>query len=184
MSSPLDTTDDRQLWQAIRQGDKTAFSILYRRHIQALLNYGLKHTGDKEIIKDTLQELFSEMWKNRTSLNEVQHVKFYLLKAFRYKLLRALSKTIHLYSLEELFSDIPVVEETNMEYKVEHLAALKVLVSQLPERQQEVIHLKYYQQLSNSEIAEVINVNYQSVSNLLYRAVLKLQALAKTSVKK
>jgi RNA polymerase sigma factor (sigma-70 family) len=60
---------------------------------------------------------------------------------------------------------------------------LKTKLEQLPERQREVIHLRYFQNLKNEEIADIINVNYQSVSNLLHRAVknLKKQLIAKRS---
>ncbi|MCR9288542.1 MAG: sigma-70 family RNA polymerase sigma factor [Bacteroidetes bacterium] len=176
---------DKELWDLLRKGNKTAFSILYKRHIQALLHFGLKLTPDRELIKDTLQELFIEFWNKRVSLSDVEHVKVYLIKSFRYKLLRAISQAnkSQSYELEDLMGGMSTSEFTDNELSLERRHKLKTKLEQLPERQREVIHLRYFQNLKNEEIADIINVNYQSVSNLLHRAVknLKKQLIAKRS---
>jgi DNA-directed RNA polymerase specialized sigma24 family protein len=45
----------------------------------------------------------------------------------------------------------------------------------LPPRQREAIHLKFYQELSNQQIAEVMGVNYQSVINFIQKALQNLE---------
>ena len=51
------------------------------------------------------------------------------------------------------------------------LDQLNFMMNMLPARQKEVLYLKFYQNLSNQEIAELLKVQYQSVSNLLQRAL-------------
>lgn len=168
---------DTELWMLLRKGNKVAFSILYKRHIQSLFHFGQKFTTDQELIKDVLQELFIEFWNKRTTLSEVEHVKVYLIKSFRYKLLRALSNAnkTPFHNIDDLFKDIPEEEVLENELAIERKKLLKEKLKDLPERQREVIHLRYFQNLKNQEIAEVINVNYQSVSNLLQRALKNLK---------
>ncbi len=142
-----------------------------------MFNFGLKLTTDRDRIKDTLQELFTEFWKKRHKRAKVEHVKVYLIKSFRYKLLRTLSKAgkSRTYSFEELFEDLPDLDFLEKEASLERQKQLKEKLQQLSERQREVIHLRYFQNLKNEEIAEILNVNYQSVANLLYRALKQLK---------
>ena len=168
---------DKELWDLLRQNNKTAFSLLYKRHIKALIQFGRKLTTDQELIKDQLQELFVEIWNKRSSLVEVEQVKIYLIKALRYKLLRAISKSnkSQVYRLEDLLTDFSELDLMEEEVSQERKKLIKIQLQQLPERQREVIHLRYYQNLKNEEIAEIININYQSVANLLHRALTKLK---------
>src|SRR5690625_7520840 len=45
----------------------------------------------------------------------------------------------------------------------------------LPERQKEVLFLKYYNGMSYDEIEEILAINYQSIRNHIYRALQKLR---------
>lgn len=178
MSKTAFQKSDNELWNLLQKSSKVAFSALYKRHVQSLLNFGFKFTTNQELIKDTLQELFIEFWNKRASLSDVKHVKVYIMKSFRYKLLRAISKSYkaRTYSFEELFIDIPEFEDKDYEAAKARRKRLKKALLQLPKRQREAIHLRYFQNLKNDEIAEIIDINYQSVSNLLQRAILKLKA--------
>ena len=177
MQSKVKQKTDKELWDLLRKNNKTAFSLLYQRHIKALFNFGLKFTSNRDLIKDVLQELFTDFWNKRTSLAEVEHVKVYLIKSFRYQLLKAISNSnkSKIYRLEDLLKDVPENEILENEIAFERRLKLKEKLLHLPERQREVIHLKYFQNLKNEEIAEIINVNYQSVANLLHRAIKNLK---------
>jgi RNA polymerase sigma factor (sigma-70 family) len=48
-------------------------------------------------------------------------------------------------------------------------------INQLSDRQKEAIYLRYHQGLSVEQVAEVLNLNYQSTKNLLHRAILQLR---------
>ena len=50
-------------------------------------------------------------------------------------------------------------------------------LNQLPERQKEVVFLKYYGGFNHTEIAEIMRVNKQSVANLLHRAFTALKKI-------
>lgn len=179
MNQYLTNKSDEELWDLMRQSSKSAFSILYKRYVHILYNFGKRITSDKEIISDTIQELFTELWEKRKTTSEVTYVKIYLIKSFRYKLIRTISKSKkyeqHL-TFEELLIETPDWDDTTEASNTERKKLLKAQLEQLPKRQREVIHLRYYHNMDNEEIAEIINVNYQSVSNLLHRAVKKIRS--------
>lgn len=171
----LSQNSDPELWDLMRKGSKDAFALLYKRHIQSLFNFGLRLTTNRELVKDTLQDFFVDLWQKRNNRTAVQHVRSYLIKSFRNRLLRAIEKANknRNYSFEELLLDLP--ETAQDKAALVRRKLLKEQVQNLPKRQREVVHLRYFQNLKNDEIAEILNINYQSVSNLLHRALEKLK---------
>jgi RNA polymerase sigma factor (sigma-70 family) len=56
------------------------------------------------------------------------------------------------------------------------------LLNNLPTRQKEVVYLFFFENMSISQISEVLEINYQSVMNLKQRALLKMRAISVISV--
>jgi len=175
--------DEAMLWLQLIKGDRDAFASIYRLHNISLIAYGLKLCPDRDILKDQIQELFVELWHSRENLSPTNSVKFYLFRALRNKLIRQ-EKNHH--SRNAMIRWVSRLNSTLLEQPVEtaivekeihesHMALLKEALKELSVRQQEVIQLRFYQGFSNQEIADLMNMNYQSVSNLLYKALCRLK---------
>ncbi|HEY9488870.1 MAG TPA: sigma factor, partial [Chryseosolibacter sp.] len=76
------------IWKAFKKGSKEAFATIYKEHVRDLLNYGYKVTSDRRLIEDSIQDLFFELWKNRSGLSDTDSIRFYLFRALRYKIVR------------------------------------------------------------------------------------------------
>nr|GFC66022.1 hypothetical protein [Tanacetum cinerariifolium] len=61
-----------QLWEAFRGGEAQALATLFDAYYEALYHYGLKLTGDEELVKDCIQNLFQKLWRRREGLRAVQ----------------------------------------------------------------------------------------------------------------
>lgn len=178
MGNSFSDKSDTELWALLKSGNQDAFSAIYQRHIQFMYNYGLKLTADQGLLKDVLQELFTDFWMKRASLSDVNQLNIYLIKSLRYKLLKAIAKTSvqkSSLSLDDLLKEIQFPDIIENELSTERRDRLKAGLDLLPERQREIIYLKYYQNLDNQQISEIVNINYQSVSNLLQRAIINLK---------
>jgi len=107
----------------------------------------------------------------------------------RYKLIR-LEKNRNLryktsrsdIDLDTLFQESIEASIIENEIHASQTATLRQAIRTLSHRQQEAIQLRYYQGLSHEEIGELMDLNYQSVSNLLHRALLKLKVMVKGPV--
>ena len=177
-ASPLLNEADAALWQAFREGSQEAFDKLYKTHIQILIQYGYKITTNRSLIQDCIQDLFVELWQNRSGLGQARSIKHYLLKSLRYKIIRALQKnTTQALDEVEVPYDSDTIEshilaqEDSQQYAQQLAAALL----QLPKRQKEAIHLRYFQELSNEEVAQIMGVNYQSACKFIYTALRTLR---------
>ena len=172
--------DDILLWKQYQQGNEAAFGRIFIRLYPSLFQFGCKITQHTEILEDCIQELFTELWHNK-SQSDVQSVKAYLLKSLKYKLLRVLSKkamvsaseTENIYGFELSHESLLIIDEENKAQKDRVLKAF----GQLSSRQKEIIYLKFYQELSYEEISEVMNINYQVSRNLLYQAIKALKKI-------
>ncbi len=169
---------NHQLWQQLRKGDKYAFTEIYQKNAPFLAAYGYKLTLNKEIVNDAIQDVFINLWQKRTQLPTVKNIKAYLLKSLRNRILRILETRNLNGNGEQPHQAIQDSYEHHLiqeELTEENLSKLYLGIQSLPTRQKEVINLRYYQNLTIEEIAGVLNINYQSVSNLLYRGIKTLK---------
>ncbi|GAB3896026.1 sigma-70 family RNA polymerase sigma factor [Larkinella knui] len=174
------TLAPQELWQRFKAGDELAFGELAQVHYRSLYNYGLRLTTDSELVWDTIQDLLLELWDHRTTVGDAVFVKTYLLKALRYKLLKVLPQNlaVHLDESEPAqlpFSDSIEQQIIDDENQTEQTRLLHQLMASLSKRQQEVLYLRFYQNLENHEIAQIMGLERQSVANLLHRTFKELR---------
>jgi len=169
--------DGEQLWMQFLAEDKIAFSRLYKYYISDLYHFGCRICKNQELVKDSLQELFISLWNKRDSLPEVKNVKSYLITSLRNRLIRKMSNSqkTKIYNIDELLLQSNVDQIADDTEKERLSKKLRIKISHLSLRQKEVLHLRYYQNLSLVEISEIMNMKYQSVSNLLGRAINKMK---------
>ncbi len=169
---------DRQIWDKFRAGNSNAFEIIYERNIKVLANYGNRMCSDGEMVKDAIQDMFVDIWRNRAGLGSTDSIKFYLIKAFRRNLIRKLNQAKKSDSHDDLHSKHNGTFELSHEIAIvaEEMASetndrLNDVLERLPSRQKEAIFLRFYGGLNYSEIANAMEINQQSAHNLVFRAL-------------
>ncbi len=179
----MNEASEKILWNLFVEGDLKAFSSLFKNYYPQLHNYGLKISANATLTEDCLQSFFVYLHKNRKNLGDIKHIKSYLFISFRRALLKNLKKERVFTSYDEdtLFEKAPVFEFSKEELLIQQefsnirTATLSKLLNNLSVREREVIYLKYYSDLSTREIAEVMDISYQSVLNTLQKAFNKLR---------
>lgn len=184
VTAALSAEEAARLWNQFRDGNGYALGKLVGHYYQDLFAYGARFTPNTDLLKDCIQEICLELWKNRATLGETAYVKFYLLKSLRRRLIRELQKQ-QPESLDETIFDAGYGMELPREYMMirdEQLKSLaqkmRSLLNRLSKRQQEVIYLRFFMEADIEEIAAIMGVNRQSVYNHLHDALRKLKALA------
>ncbi len=172
---------DVQLWNEFQSGSEEAFATIYKNNADRLYSYGLKLVRDKELVMDAIQDLFVELWDAKERLGKAKSIKSYLYKSLRRKLIATAVKQrkVATESVESDFADgsEPSPERSLIErqhFDVQRKKVKKAL-SSLNHNQQEIIHLKYYGQLSYQEIAEAMDMDKKAVYNLMARAIHQLR---------
>ncbi|MGM9507257.1 RNA polymerase sigma factor [Larkinella sp. GY13] len=171
------TDQETHLWQAFREGDRSAFEALLRTYYQPLYEYGTKFLKDRDQLKDCLHDLLVNLWERRTFLNETENLKLYLFKALRNQIFKEKHKAGQLASLpdweegepeaDDYAENLIIQDETTREkqFRVQHL------IGRLSKRQREILHLKFYENLSNEQVADLLSISRPAVANLLYQTL-------------
>lgn len=177
------TMDEQSSWREFLKGDQKALAEVFLNYHDDLFRYGLKLTGDQNIVKDCIQDLFLKLWKNREHLKMVQSVKPYLFKSLRNHITDTLElqKTtlpledeslsyLHLtYSYEDFLINDQVTKDTRQQ--------VIEAINKLTPRQREAIYLRYFQDLEFETISQIMEMNIQSVRNTLQRAMQMMRDL-------
>ncbi|MDQ6481749.1 sigma-70 family RNA polymerase sigma factor [Dyadobacter sp. LHD-138] len=175
------TGTDMLLWNAFREGNREAYADIYNLYIEDLLSYGYRVTSNRQLIKDSIQDLFLHLWLHRENLSETDSIKFYLFRSLRNRILRNIEKSDILPQtaekiLENIIEDFSFEQELMAhEAETEQIARLQKAINKLSKRQQEVIQLRYHSDFSLEEIENLMQLNNQSVRNLLHRAISQLR---------
>jgi RNA polymerase sigma factor (sigma-70 family) len=174
-------------WRAFKNGDWEAYTSLYNDYFKLLNNYGYKFTKDINLIEDAIHDLFVRLWTTRNNLGDPASVKNYLYKSLRNTILRkmqagekfsVIDADAYPSGFEVSYSNEPVssIEERELQ------ATIKNIINTLPPRQQEIIYLRFYEDLSYEEIADIMSININSTYKLLYKALQNLQQIPGTSL--
>jgi RNA polymerase sigma factor (sigma-70 family) len=167
-----------EVWDQFRSGDQQAFAVLYSHFVQPLYTYCMGITNDKDLIKDSLHDLFVEIWKNHASLGPTTSVKFYLMASIKRKIVRQLESQLKNQNHHEAYQyqfmeDMPSAERQLVMVEEEHMShkTMYASLNKLSKRQKEAITLKYFENMDTDQISEQMNINPQSVYNLIFGAL-------------
>jgi RNA polymerase sigma factor (sigma-70 family) len=173
------------LWlQRLQQNDEQALAAIMRKYYTALYNYGARFTSDDALVKDCIQEVFISLWQRRENAASILSPRYYLLRAVKNKVLKSLHQHTIRTGAMEGESAYDFLQEFSVEKLIidkqmseEQATILRKTMAQLSKRQHELIYLKFYQHLDHAQIAGLMNLNRQSVYNLLHETIQKLRSL-------
>lgn len=172
-----------KLWERFVGGDDKAYAQLYNLYIDDLFAYGMHFTTNRESVKDCIQEVFVTLYKNRSRRKEIENLKYYLFTSLKNELFALFKKSVEQYQIETIepvfnaeysVEDILVEAETNR-YNQERI---KEVLQSLTPRQQEAIYYRYVEEMSYEDIGKLMQMNYQSVRNLIHRSIQKARDVA------
>ncbi|KAA0992628.1 RNA polymerase sigma factor [Dyadobacter aurulentus] len=167
---------EESLWQAFIAGDDEAFESLVDQIYPSLFHYGSKFSRDKELVRDCIQDVFLKLWESRKRLNDSIPPAPYLFAALRRRIHRQAEppagSTDASWEADYFQVAFSVEEELIRSETTRELSRrFTALLNSLPARQKEIILLKYFENLSRDEIADIMQISPQSVSNTLQKSL-------------
>jgi RNA polymerase sigma factor (sigma-70 family) len=176
---------DLALWQDFKSGSKPAYSFMYRTYAPVLYNYGCKICQDKQLVEDSIQDLFIHILLNKNQLSDTSSIKFYLFKALRREIIHKITAGQKQLPAAEVLipfechpeATLPSYESDLIEKQLakEQSAMLARELNKLPARQKEAIFLRFYNELSYEQIASIMEIDHKSVYKTIYKALDALQ---------
>lgn len=172
----------QQYWEQLLRHEREGLFGLYQELYTGLLQYGRVLVGDEELTKDVINQLFLYLWDKHLTLSTPRDIKAYVVVSFRRMLLyedKKLRQFGH-SSLEQDLESMPgqasaEYEKITAETQLEVTSRLRHALSALSPRQQELLRMKYYENLSYEEIAERTGLSIRTVYNKTHEALQRLR---------
>ncbi len=171
--------EDLLLWNKIsKEDDVAAFDTLFNKYSDVLYNYGMYLISDREEVKDKIQDVFINFYKNRKTIFIEDSLKQYLLISFRRLLFKksSIQKATVLLEGDDFF-DKETPESELLAKELVQINEEKFLVAfkQLSDREKEVILLRYFEDETSQSVSKIMDLEINSVYKLLSKSVSKLK---------
>ncbi len=167
---------DKSLMKELKKGNRLAFSQLYEQHWDALFQASFRVLKEADRAQDAVQEVFFDFWRRKETL-ELENVSGYLYKAVRFQSLKQLRKAPLLDIHQEHFSNVLGVNSTQQQLDLNQLEkTLNESLDELPPKYKEIFELSRFQNLSNKEIADQLELSQRTVDWYLHSVLKHLKS--------
>jgi RNA polymerase sigma-70 factor (ECF subfamily) len=170
----MDRELERQLIKK-SQENAAAFEDLYNHYLPKIYGFLLNRTGQKELAEDLTSEVFARALANLTRYDDRGLFSAWLFRIARNSLIDwSRKKKEILTDTVESFLPPPAASGqkavSNLELG-EKKALIRQTMKRLPEKYQTVLSLKFFEELTNDEIAEIVGCGKGAVAVRVHRAL-------------
>ena len=153
---------------SVASADET-IDDLYREHHRRVVRLAFMLTGDAGVAEEVAQEAFVRVWRAWERIRDPQAAAAYLRRT-----VVNLSTSLLRRRTLELRHRLRRVEDA---VEVDVGARIDVLraVARLPARQRACVALRFYEDLSESQTAEVLGISVGAVKSQTYKALRRLE---------
>lgn len=146
----------------------------------------MRKTNDEELVKECMQALFVKLWMNRKGISETSNVKYYLIASLKNTLISAQTVSTpvaHTVGLEDTSFQLAFTETDRVSDADEKSRQLLNALNELTARQKEVIYLRFFEEMSYEQIAELMDISVKGIYKLNSRALDALKDILDISKK-
>ena len=180
---PTNEDSDEALMAQIRAGSQTAYRRLVNRHLKRTYALARRLTGNEAEAEDVVQDAFLQVWQRRTQWSDVGGARFttWLYRVVVNRCIDHKRRPVgqDLETVAEPSDSAPDAVSTSHRRQV--AARLSDAQNKLTPQQRAAVTLFYYENLSNADIAAVMQISVGAVESLLKRARQQLRLLLRAS---
>lgn len=165
--------DEKELIKSLKEGDKEAFSILYKQYWGKVYHFCGLYLNNKERAEDVVQEVFIKVWESREFIRADDNFKGLLFIITRNMIFNQ-----HRKNVNEDFYKMTVLSAMESSYDLEaEIAAYNLgeyidsLIRELPEKRRTIFNLSRKEHKSYKEIACQLHISEKTVENQIREAL-------------
>ena len=162
--------DELDLINRISKSDEKAFEELFNRYFHYLHNVAFNRLGSAEVADDIIQDIFTDLWKNRSKIDIHTSVKSYLYQAVKnrvYKFIRHQAirqKEVYIRKIyDEYYSGNPFAQSHDLLEEEELKELISKHLNELPDKSRDIFLLSREKHFTHQEIAEKLNCSPKTV---------------------
>lgn len=134
---------------------------MVEKYFNTVYKLALSQTKDKDHADDVVQEVFLRYIRGTKIFESEEHLKAWLIRV-------TINCSKNVFSNSWFKKTVPLTEE--IEFESKELGDVYYATMELPSKYRTVIHLFYYEDMTVSEIAKVLNTKETTVKSQLHRA--------------
>ena len=181
-------TPDSLLVKDYVAGNENALSILINRHQSKIYGFIYSKIPDRDVCDDVFQDTFVKVIKTLKSNSYNEEGKFlpWVMRIAHNLVIDHFRKTKKMPMLRETeeFSIFSILGDNSQTIEGQIISEqvekdLKKLITKLPDDQQEVLMMRYYQDLSFKEISEITGVSINTALGRMRYAIMNIRKIIK-----
>jgi len=153
---------DHELLLSVQRGELGAFKEIYGRYWKKMYSQAFKRLKSKELAEEVVQEIFTNLWLKRYSLESTVNIAGYLHLAVYNSVIDLYRKELVQAKYKEAFKMVHSESDNTMEDSIslkELTHTIQTEVSHLPDKCRSVYELSRNQHKSNKEIAVYLGIS-------------------------
>lgn len=185
--------ESRNYWNELAKraiDDETAFNELYEHYFEPVYKKILIRTKNHDAADEIISQVFYKIFYNLAKFDEKKasfntwvgvitnnEINQYFREQMRRNQATSFDRWLEAENSEELFYDVYGMNPERQVLEKESRDELRFAISQLSERSRQVIEMKYWLEMKNSEMAEWLGITAAQVSLINNRAIKKLRKI-------
>lgn len=167
---------ERKVVTRLKNGNRLAFTMVYMEYHKRLYSFAYHYLCNRYQAEDAIQWLFLKLWENRSLLNEQMNLKSYLFTCLKNHILNELRDGKREMIRQEEY--VRESEEMEDDFAGKHLEEEEVriqlegAIAGLSPQKRKICKLKLEGNLSNAEIAEMLQISVNTVK-FQYNQIIK-----------
>ena len=186
---------DEFLFVALKQGDESAYEMLFKLYYADLCKYAITFLRVAELAEEVVQETFMDIWEKRQEIEIRKSWRAYIFRCVHNKCLSFLARAGRMTR-----SDIEISEEIISHHKLaclkldpevldklfteEMMESFQKALDELPPQCRKIFMLSRDERLSYQEISRKTGISMNTVKTQMKRALKKLRASLEQELQK
>jgi len=167
-----------QLLDKAKKGEEAALGEIYNLYFKKIYRFIFFRVGHKEIAEDLAEEVFLKAFTKIASITNENSFEGWLYQVARNLVIDYYRQKKQVIALDEVENTLEyetnVIDIVNLEGQQKILLKL---IRELAPEQQMVIRLKFFEDLENGEIAQLMDKNEGAIRVIQHRAINKIKEL-------
>ncbi len=160
----------------LKNGNSRAFDKIFHDHYQNLCRFAYSIVHDEDAAHSLVQHVFIKLWENHASLDHVENLTAYLTTMVRNHCLNFIKREKRNAKLEDIPVDNQAENTTDNQIDVQDFEEhLIIALAALPERCKMAFEYSRFENLTNKEIAQKMEISTKGVEALIGRALKSLR---------
>jgi RNA polymerase sigma-70 factor (ECF subfamily) len=163
---------DETLLAGLKNGDHAAFSALVERHNLRFYRIAFRQLGERAASEDAVQQAFLKLWERPDVFDASKGAKF---TTWFYRVVVNITLDMQrksgrsgLTENADLYESDYASQEAELSQKQKQ-QVIENEINNLPERQKLALNLCFYEEMSNKEAADIMEISIGALESLLMR---------------